>query len=159
MSSELPHPGRRVRGDARIIGRGLRDAWGHFNAELLAGLNKSYPSAGMAMNQVMILIDANGTTVAELARRAGMTKQSMAESVANLEAMGLVERAQHPGDRRAKLVLLTDEGWTAIRDGFAVAMCIQRRWTTLVGHDAMNELTTLLERLVDLLDDAANTVP
>ena len=126
---------------------------------MLAGLNKSYPSAGMAMNQVMILIDANGTTVAELARRAGMTKQSMAESVANLEAMGLVERAQHPGDRRAKLVLLTDEGWTAIRDGFAVAMCIQQRWTTLVGRDAMNELTTLLERLVDLLDDAANTVP
>ena len=125
---------------------------------MLAGLNKSYPSAGMAMNQVMILIDANGTTVAELARRAGMTKQSMADSVAKLEAMGLVERAQHPGDRRAKLVLLTDEGWTAIRDGFAVAMCIQRRWTTLVGRGAMNELTTLLERLVDLLDDAANTV-
>ena len=159
MTSTMPHPGRRLRGDRPCVGRGLRDAWAHFNAELLAGIHGRYPSATVAMNQVMILIDADGSTVAELARRAGMTKQAMAESVNNLEAIGLVERAPHPGDRRAKLVHLTEEGWTALRTGLAVATVIERRWTTLLGPEAMTELTRLLDRLVELLDNTAHRAP
>lgn len=159
MTSTVPHPDRRLRGDRPFVGRGLRDAWAHFNAELLAGLQDHYPAATVAMNQVMILIDAQGSTLAELARRAGITKQAMAESVAHLEAIGLVRRAPHPGDRRAKLVQLTEEGWTALRAGFTVATAIERRWTTLLGPEAMNDLTRILDELVDVLDNTAHPAP
>ena len=155
MDAPHPHPGRRVRGGRPFVGRGLRDAWAHFNAELLTGIQQQYPAATVAMNQVMILVDADGTTVAELARRAGMTKQAMAESVANLEAMGLVERVPHPTDRRARLVLLTTDGWAAIRTGYEIAMAIDGRWTGLLGAEAMAQLTALLDRLVEALDASA----
>ena len=105
----------------------------------------------------MILVDAEGTTVAELARRAGMTKQAMGESVASLEAIGLVERVPHPTDQRARLVLLTADGWAAIRTGYEIAMAIDERWTVLLGAEAMGQLTGLLDRLSEALDAAAAT--
>ena len=114
--------------------------------------------ATLAMNQVLILVDTDGTTVADLARRAGMTKQAMAQAVANLETWNLVERVPHPGDGRARLVRLTDDGWQAVRVGFEVATGIERRWTDLLGVDRMHELARLLDELVDHLDAELPTV-
>ena len=82
-----------------------------------------------------------------------MTKQSMAESVANLELWGLVERVPHPSDRRARLVRLTEEGWNAVRAGLDVAVAIEQRWTPLLGSHDMRQLALLLDRLVERLDN------
>lgn len=49
-------------------------------------------------------------SVAEIARRRGMRRQSAAESVGQLEAAGLVTRTPDPSDARAPLVALTEEG-------------------------------------------------
>lgn len=49
-------------------------------------------------------------SVAEIARRRGMRRQSAAESVAALERAGLVARIQNPDDARAPLVTLTGQG-------------------------------------------------
>ncbi|GAB3578099.1 MarR family winged helix-turn-helix transcriptional regulator [Leifsonia lichenia] len=49
-------------------------------------------------------------TVAGIARRRGMRRQSAAESVAALERAGLVARIPDPDDARAPLVTLTDQG-------------------------------------------------
>ncbi|WP_348789590.1 MarR family transcriptional regulator [Leifsonia sp. NPDC080035] len=49
-------------------------------------------------------------SVAEIARRRGMRRQSASESVAQLEAAGLVARTPDPRDARAPLVSLTEEG-------------------------------------------------
>lgn len=152
MTTELPHPSRRLRGDAPFVGRGLRDVWGHFTTELIEGLSAVRPEATMAINQVMLLIDAQGTTVSELARRAGVTKQAMAETVQSLEALGLVSRRADDTDLRMKRVLLTDDGWTALRTGLAVSEAIHARWTALLGERDMNRLVELLERLADRLD-------
>ena len=152
MTTPIPHPARRVRSDRPFVGRGLRDAWAHFSTELLAGVQSRYPHATSAGNQVLLLIDAGGATVAELARRAGMTKQSMAESVTNLERWGLVERVRHPSDLRARLVRLTEEGWNAVRAGLDVAVAIEQRWTPLLGSHDMRQLALLLDRLVERLD-------
>lgn len=49
-------------------------------------------------------------SVAEIARRRGMRRQSAAEAVAHLEAAGLVTRTPDPADARAPLVALTGRG-------------------------------------------------
>lgn len=49
-------------------------------------------------------------SVAAIARRRGMKRQSAAEAVAQLEAAGLVARSPDPADARAPLVSLTDRG-------------------------------------------------
>jgi DNA-binding MarR family transcriptional regulator len=103
----------------------------------------------------MLLIDPAGTRVADLARRAGVAKQSMAQAVAGLETRGFVRRQADPDDGRAKLVVLTDAGWEALRFGRSVVDGIQRRWTGLIGAEAMAELIDRLGALATALDAAA----
>lgn len=55
-------------------------------------------------------ISAAGSRITDLAARARMTKQSMAELVAYLNERGYVEMTADPEDRRGKLVKLTDRG-------------------------------------------------
>ena len=63
-----------------------------------------------AHGAVFQYLDDTGTTVSVLAERAQMTKQAMAELVRHLETHGYVERIPDPDDRRAKLVLPTEQG-------------------------------------------------
>jgi DNA-binding MarR family transcriptional regulator len=139
------------------VGRGLRDVWAHFNAELAAGARGRYPDSTTASNQVMLLIDGEGSRVSELARRAQVTKQTMAQAVELLEGHGLVVRRPDPTDGRAKLVVLTAAGWDAIRHGLDVALAIHDRWTELLGQRDMLRLVELLDRLADALDDDRRT--
>lgn len=55
-------------------------------------------------------LDVEGTRTTELARRAAMTKQAMAELVGQCEALGLVSRLADPTDKRAKIVRFTPKG-------------------------------------------------
>ena len=58
-----------------------------------------------------------GERLTELAQRAGMTKQSMAELVNQCEAWGLVTRERDPYDARARLVRFTSLGLEAYAEG------------------------------------------
>ena len=100
----------------------------------------------------MLLIDRDGTRISDLARRAGVTKQSMARATISLEDKGLVRRLPDPSDARAKLVVLTDDGWEALHFGRTVADGIHQRWTGLLTGNAMAQLVTLLSQLADALD-------
>lgn len=57
-------------------------------------------------------IAAEGSRIRDLAARARMTKQSMAELVAYLHKHGYVEMLPDPDDRRGKVVKLTERGMT-----------------------------------------------
>ena len=96
---------------------------------------------------VLQYLDDAGTQVAELARRAHVTKQSMAELVAHLERHGYVERVPDPADGRAKLVRATARG----RDVYAIAREVvaevEARWTEQLGAARMRQLRALLEAL------------
>jgi DNA-binding MarR family transcriptional regulator len=100
---------------------------------------------------VFAFLDEDGTQVSELARRAQITKQSMAELVAHLERHGYVERVPDPADRRAKLVRATPRGsevYAIARDAIAE---IERDWTARLGAAKMRRLRELLEELNDSL--------
>ena len=107
------------------------------------------------MTDVMLLIDRDGTRISDLARRAGVTKQSMAQATISLEEKGLVRRLADPSDARAKLVVLTDDGWEALRFGRSVADGIHQRWTGLLTDNAMAQLVTLLSQLAEALDGSS----
>jgi DNA-binding MarR family transcriptional regulator len=96
---------------------------------------------------VMQFLDAEGTRVSVLAERAQMTKQSMAELVGHLEALGYVERLPDPSDRRAKLVRATARG----RDLYVIAREVvaelEAEWTRRLGKARMRQLRELLEEL------------
>src|SRR6266480_3349493 len=63
-----------------------------------------------AQARALLLVDRTGTSLTELARRAGVTKQAMMQMVDDLQEAGFVRRTPDPADARAKAVRLTSRG-------------------------------------------------
>lgn len=150
MQDPSPTTARRPR--HRNLGILLREPFRIGSEELHRRIaERGHPSIRAPHGNVFQFLDDTGTPVSELARRAQMTKQSMAELVAHLERHGYVERIPDPDDRRAKLVRATERG----RDVYAVAREvvaeIEHEWTERLGPTKMRQLRTLLEELNDNL--------
>jgi DNA-binding MarR family transcriptional regulator len=99
----------------------------------------------------MALIDPAGSRPAELARRAQMTRQSMGEILALLRDLGFVELRPDPEDGRAKIVVLTDSGWDAMRSGLEAVLAVHQHWEALLGQRKMDQLMKLLRELLNAL--------
>src|SRR5947209_19590317 len=63
-------------------------------------------AAGLARSHALVFshLDADGTRPAEIARRAGISRQAVGQTVAQMKQLGLVKRAADPTNRRARLV-------------------------------------------------------
>jgi DNA-binding MarR family transcriptional regulator len=108
---------------------------------------RGHPEIRAPHGNVFEFLDDEGTSVSELARRAQITKQSMAELVDHLERHGYVERIPDPTDRRAKLVRATARGkgvYAIAREAIAE---IELEWTARLGAPKMRQLRGLLEEL------------
>lgn len=97
---------------------------------------------------VLKVLAADGSRITELARKAGMTKQSMGYLVAQLEAAGYVERAGDPGDARASIIRRTPKGWAYNRAAAEEVASLQDEWAELLGPAKMKRLKSLLGELV-----------
>jgi DNA-binding MarR family transcriptional regulator len=98
-----------------------------------------------------------GLRLTELARLAGMTKQSVGEMVDDLADRGYVERVPDPLDGRAKLIRLTDRGAEAQRVGFGLFAELEARWAERYGADRLGQLRETLEEIVAV--EAPDRVP
>jgi DNA-binding MarR family transcriptional regulator len=86
-----------------------------------------------------------GARLTELAQRAGMSKQAMGTLVNQCEAWGMVQRADHPGDARAKRIAFTQTGlaWLhAYREAVAQA---QEEMRASVGTEVNTVIALGLE--------------
>ncbi|MGC9496496.1 MarR family winged helix-turn-helix transcriptional regulator [Streptomyces sp. WG7] len=63
-----------------------------------------------AQGQVLALLDTEGTTVAELARRLGVTRQTAHQAVHGMVGLGLLEQVPDPTSARNRLIRITAEG-------------------------------------------------
>jgi DNA-binding MarR family transcriptional regulator len=112
---------------------------------------RGHPDVRAPHGDVFGFLDDDGTQVSELARRAQITKQSMAELVAHLERHGYVERIPDPADRRAKLVRATARGEEVYAIAREVIAEIEGEWTARLGARKMRQLRGLLEELNESL--------
>ncbi len=102
---------------------------------------------------VFAQISLEGTRLTELARKANMTPQSMAELVDELVDLGYVVRHPDPSDGRAKLIVLTQRGRDAVAAGRQTIEGLEDQVTKTLGVREHRELRRLLSKLLD----AANT--
>jgi DNA-binding MarR family transcriptional regulator len=92
-------------------------------------------------------------SVSDLASAERMRPQSMAQTVADMEADGLVERRPDPDDRRRALVTLTVEGAAALlddrsrREGWLAGAIGEHLSST--EQDVLEEAVELLRRLAE----------
>jgi DNA-binding MarR family transcriptional regulator len=114
---------------------------------VMTALAAEFGDVGWSHGAVFEMLDPGGTHVAELARRARMTRQAMGELVEDLERLGYVERRPDPADRRAKLVMLTTKGEAALRDGIAAVADLEARWAACLGERETRAFRAALENL------------
>ncbi len=120
----------------------VRDAVG---SELFARLTElGFAELRPAHGCVFGNIEEAGSRLTELAERSGLTKQSVGEAVADLEALGFVERVRDPADGRAKIIQLTEHGREALAASREIFAAIERRFAGEIGRERYAEFRQTL---------------
>lgn len=91
---------------------------------------------------------AGGATLSELAARAQVTKQSMADLIAGLEREGYLERVPHPTDKRSQIVRTTKRGQRAVAAAEAILAELIAEWTEEVGAQDLAQAGKTLSRIL-----------
>jgi len=122
--------------------------------QLIRRLRVEQHRFSMAQGAVLGRLDREGPrSVSDLAAAENVRPQSMAQTVADLESGGLVERRPDPDDRRRSLVLFTELGReTLLRDRRE-----REGWLAGVIEGLSDEDRRVLERAVELLRGFADS--
>jgi DNA-binding MarR family transcriptional regulator len=107
-----------------------------------------YDDQRPAHNAVFANVPPEGIRLTELAQRAGMSKQAMAELVSDLETLGYLQRRSDPNDGRAKLIEFTERGWASVALALDAFKQIERDFARRVGRQEMRNLRGTIARLV-----------
>jgi DNA-binding MarR family transcriptional regulator len=108
---------------------------------------RGYADIRHAHGCVFRFVEREGVRLTDLAELAGLSKQAVGEFVAELEAMGYVERVPDPADRRAKIIRLTPRGMEAKEAALEIFAAIERDWAERIGEKRVEALRDALERL------------
>lgn len=139
--------------DTAGLASDLRDMLGRLVRRLRA------QSSGLPFSQGVVLgrLDREGPrTVSELAAAERVRPQSMAQTVGELEAIGLVARRPDPDDRRRALVELTPQGTERLH----ASRRDRESWLArAIERDLDAEERVLLHRAAELLRRLADSAP
>jgi DNA-binding MarR family transcriptional regulator len=110
-----------------------------------------YETAKPAHNALFASLPLAGARTAQLAERAGITRQSMGEVVRDLVDLGIVTMASDPHDRRAKVVTYTEAGLQQVQDGMAHIADVDDRIIAALGQEGYDALRRGLDTIVRVL--------
>jgi DNA-binding MarR family transcriptional regulator len=135
-----------------LIGLLLRLVYQHYAQNIHTALREAgFGDIRPAHANVFPFVPEEGITVSALADLARVRKQTMAQAVDQLERMGYVERRPNPGDRRSRLVFLTDRGASVKPVTHAAAEQVEERWAELTSPEELEAVrTSLLHLLTEL---------
>ncbi|MFI0743317.1 MarR family winged helix-turn-helix transcriptional regulator [Streptomyces sp. NPDC021100] len=124
----------------------LGDARRWFEEGLLAALEAD-GAAPVSPTQVQLFaaLDDQGTTVSELARRMGVTRQTAHQAVHGLVAAGLLEQTPDPASARQRLIRRTAEGERAHRRAGLILERLEEQLAERIGREQTDALRTALE--------------
>lgn len=102
------------------------------------------PLHGFALQAV----GPDGTTVTELGRRLGVSKQAAAKTAAGLERLGYLVRETHPDDARAVRLRRTARGNELLALSAEAFARLRAAWTADLGAERVRALEDDLERMI-----------
>lgn len=141
----VPHPEQHAP-LLRLLGLAARQMASDLNDKLVAAGVTGHRDS---WNNVMPHIPPSGIRLTDLAARAGMTKQAMAELVAEIEHRGYLQRATDPADRRAKIIKFTDQGWATVNLALHALGQLEAEITGRLGEPAVSQLRSTLLQILD----------
>ncbi|MEV7198196.1 MarR family winged helix-turn-helix transcriptional regulator [Streptomyces sp. NPDC093510] len=124
----------------------LGEARRWFEEGLLAAMEAA-GAAPVSPTQVQLfaVLDDEGTTVSELARRMGVTRQTAHQAVHGLVGAGLLQQVPDPASARQRLIRRTPEGEHAHREAGAVLERLEALLAERIGTAATDALRAALE--------------
>jgi DNA-binding MarR family transcriptional regulator len=87
----------------------------------------------------------DGVRPSELARRIRMSRQATNHVIAQLEALGYLERRAIEGGER-RLVFMTERAWRLIEPIFACLRDVEAEWAAEIGEERFREFKDVLRR-------------
>lgn len=107
----------------------------------------------LTVNQVLLFayFEPGGVTPAELARRMGMSRQSMQRNLDRLLELDLVTSQPHTHDRRSSLVTPTAAGEEFSRAAAQLLDVFERRLEAALGTDSVNQARHVLTTGLDAI--------
>lgn len=119
----------------------LTDAKRWFDDALLSSMQAAGERpVTVAQAAVFANLDAGGTSISELARRIGTTRQSVHQAVHGLIGMGLLKQVPDPTSARSRLVRTTPAGARAHERALRMIATIEGVLAERIGADAVNAL-------------------
>jgi DNA-binding MarR family transcriptional regulator len=105
-------------------------------------------STGLARSHSLVFahLDAEGTRPAEIARRAGISRQAVGQTVAQMKSLGLVKLAPDPTNRRARLVQPTAKGRKALERTGNGSAAAEKVLSRRIGASRVKSLREALEQ-------------
>lgn len=131
--------------DARVLQLMARDVEVPLALSNLAARDK----VGAAHVHITRHLSLAGERITDLAQKAGMTKQAMADLVVQCEAWGLVTREEDPHDARAKRVRFTEAGLAWLNAFHAAVTQAELEFREAVGDDVATVVALGLEAYAD----------
>lgn len=113
-------------------------------------------TTGLSFSQVNILMrlfHGGSAGVSEIGEQMGITNAAASQAVDRLVQMGLVMRAEHPQDRRAKRLELAPKGRELIQKGIRA----RSQWIEGVTDTLTPEQQNMIVSALTLLTEAART--
>jgi DNA-binding MarR family transcriptional regulator len=97
---------------------------------------------------IFTFVPPEGIQVSQLTELAHVRKQSMTQTVEELEKLGYVERRPDPNDKRGRLVFLTERGRKVSPIARAAGKLVDQHWAELTSSE---EIETLRKALRSVL--------
>jgi DNA-binding MarR family transcriptional regulator len=96
---------------------------------------------------LLMLDETPGLSVADVARKVSTARQSANEMLGGLERAGLVERRQHPTDRRSQQIFLTASGLVRLEAALPAVQAVEERLSAGFSESDLAVVSTWLHRM------------
>jgi DNA-binding MarR family transcriptional regulator len=117
------------------------------NARYLAELGYNDFKIGHCM--VMLNLELEGITAAELAKKVNVSKQAMSKLVQELIEKGFVISVKHPQDHRATLIRATEEGFKFLDALMICRKKVEMNMSQVIGEEKLGQLHQILREILD----------
>ncbi|MET1416268.1 MarR family transcriptional regulator [Roseibium sp. HPY-6] len=103
-----------------------------------------------ARGSLMQFLSDEGIAQTTLTELSGLTKQAVQQHLDDLANDGIIRREADTGDKRRKLVVLTEQGMQAFGDATAVKLKIEREYADALGTEKLDTLKAGLKAIIKL---------
>lgn len=130
------------------LARIILNLFKNFEFELLNEIHKNnFNDITMSDLQIMHFIQQDGCLMADVVKRAGITKQAVGKSIQSLAKRKYLKLSDAENDKRAKKIQLTEKGKRLAENAIQIIQKIETKYIQKIGKDRFSKIKS---ELIDL---------